>query len=748
MRDAETHNPSRIKLVSLVVPVTCHPDAFNAGYTGIHSLQERQTNLKNYSTWLGRMRQIFDYIAPPSSFSRTHSLVSPLLVHHVPASHAVVHTTVTGCDFLRDQGIAYAFKLRDAGVQSSLEVLPGVPHGFVWAVTSNATKQWTANQVSTSPTPHAKRDISPTCSRSDRIRRLDALVEPVMGAGYARRDPIHLVLALVACVVVGIARILRHLRLIQIRDRDSDTPNSSPSDLTTYLNMNLPPAFQFDVQDSRTGGRENEPNWLCHGDLGGLCHNSPFRDRECNKDDLEKDFSTMAESPFTQTFRLEGDCTASAFERDIFSVQDIDSTGPASPWQAPASTAPNISSSQGRMEEINKFFDELYPVYPIINKSSLYRRIMSTDTESDIHFQMLLLAIPMINLGRSCRRKPSEDCKSALQAQITALEQSRAEYDFAESPNLDTVVVSFLLFCVNNVLSRHNRAFLYLSETRDLFRFVTMKMLGQRPTGDDLRRSARIELTLFIAEAATSSIYGAGSFYKHRTTSVAASARILQENAADDVWERHIDNLLLRLAIVHAGATGSATQESQADSLQWLHLDGMPSFDPSYIAINQAVSHTLSPGSLTAMQKQTTDVILTTHWRSIETLAASVRSRQGLDSQRRLIRMLCEKSGSALASSCALDEGFLRVVGIGKVALIAFNLRNVVASACGQSGLDQCKNVLAGLVFTVIRADYEGSFLVMLRDCIDFVSGANDIRPPPSSIHPQAQDWIFGNHSA
>lgn len=62
-------------------------------------------------------------------------------------SHAAIHITVAGCDFLCDQGIAYAVKLRDAGIHSTLEIIPGVPHGFVWAVASNATKQWTANQV-------------------------------------------------------------------------------------------------------------------------------------------------------------------------------------------------------------------------------------------------------------------------------------------------------------------------------------------------------------------------------------------------------------------------------------------------------------------------------------------------------------------------------------------------------------------------------------------------------------------------
>lgn len=59
MRDAQTHSPSRIKLVSLVVPVTCHPDVFMSDYAATRSMQTRQANLDIYNTALQRIRQIF-----------------------------------------------------------------------------------------------------------------------------------------------------------------------------------------------------------------------------------------------------------------------------------------------------------------------------------------------------------------------------------------------------------------------------------------------------------------------------------------------------------------------------------------------------------------------------------------------------------------------------------------------------------------------------------------------------------------
>ena len=36
-----------------------------------------------------------------------------------------------GCDFLRDEGRAYAGRLRDAGVDAEDVCYPGQPHGFV-----------------------------------------------------------------------------------------------------------------------------------------------------------------------------------------------------------------------------------------------------------------------------------------------------------------------------------------------------------------------------------------------------------------------------------------------------------------------------------------------------------------------------------------------------------------------------------------------------------------------------------------
>jgi acetyl esterase/lipase len=70
-----------------------------------------------------------------------------VLLAPVSKTHPPVHITVCGCDALRDEGIAYAMKLRDAGVDAQLEIVPGVPHGLNVSPKTHVAKQWYRNLV-------------------------------------------------------------------------------------------------------------------------------------------------------------------------------------------------------------------------------------------------------------------------------------------------------------------------------------------------------------------------------------------------------------------------------------------------------------------------------------------------------------------------------------------------------------------------------------------------------------------------
>jgi acetyl esterase/lipase len=62
-------------------------------------------------------------------------------------NHPSTHITVAGCDVLRDEGIAYALQLRNAGIDTQLEIVPGVPHGVTISPTTPVAEQFFRNQV-------------------------------------------------------------------------------------------------------------------------------------------------------------------------------------------------------------------------------------------------------------------------------------------------------------------------------------------------------------------------------------------------------------------------------------------------------------------------------------------------------------------------------------------------------------------------------------------------------------------------
>lgn len=62
-------------------------------------------------------------------------------------NHPPVHVTVAGCDGLRDEGILYAIQLRDAGIDTQLEIVTGVPHGINLSPTTNVARQYFRNQA-------------------------------------------------------------------------------------------------------------------------------------------------------------------------------------------------------------------------------------------------------------------------------------------------------------------------------------------------------------------------------------------------------------------------------------------------------------------------------------------------------------------------------------------------------------------------------------------------------------------------
>jgi acetyl esterase len=109
---------------SLPVPVLCHPAHFPTSVYPFTSYDECFGTLLSS----GEMRNIWASYLMGSDTTGSNPLVSPLLgdFKDLPPHYLFV----AGQDPNRDEAIAYARKLKEAGVDGDITVYPGVPHEF------------------------------------------------------------------------------------------------------------------------------------------------------------------------------------------------------------------------------------------------------------------------------------------------------------------------------------------------------------------------------------------------------------------------------------------------------------------------------------------------------------------------------------------------------------------------------------------------------------------------------------------
>ncbi|CEJ82339.1 hypothetical protein VHEMI02410 [[Torrubiella] hemipterigena] len=129
-----------IKLLGqlLRIPCVCHLDAYPPELN-LYSMED----LKDAPLLSRRSVELFlqYYAADP-----TNTDMSPLLNKNF-AGLAPAYIQIAGADPLRDEGLAYADKLKHAGVTTKVDIYPGLPHAFGFFTNLSATVKYAADLV-------------------------------------------------------------------------------------------------------------------------------------------------------------------------------------------------------------------------------------------------------------------------------------------------------------------------------------------------------------------------------------------------------------------------------------------------------------------------------------------------------------------------------------------------------------------------------------------------------------------------
>ncbi|KAH6668411.1 alpha/beta hydrolase domain-containing protein [Halenospora varia] len=143
LQDSTEHEVSRIRHMNLVVPVTCHPDLYPAALRSESGSMQRYPFGGDAAGGNAALKRLWTlYLGSNIGDKRASVLLAT-----PPPNHSPLHITVGGTDGLRDEGIAYALLLRNAGIDAQLEIIPGVPHGITVSPSAFVAQQFVRNQV-------------------------------------------------------------------------------------------------------------------------------------------------------------------------------------------------------------------------------------------------------------------------------------------------------------------------------------------------------------------------------------------------------------------------------------------------------------------------------------------------------------------------------------------------------------------------------------------------------------------------
>jgi hypothetical protein len=388
---------------------------------------------------------------------------------------------------------------------------------------------------------------------------------------------------------------------------------------------------------------------------------------------------------------------------------DVTARPASKSWSRFIKTFPLLRESL--LTEVSEFFAQCWLTYPVLHWETVMEKIQSEVYLSDPDFRILLVSIRLLNEAGKLRASPGHG-SSTLSSLSKDIEDMRSsdDYDFANVPSIDTVVVSLFLFTAYSVCNKHNRAFCYLSEAIGL-----LDMISEPSTPTETIRLQRLEHVLFVTESASVSIYGSERkrklarrpsgittpehtlmWYKNGNSSAEVQNWI--QNAERMKADEEAVKLLLLMTRLHLANEVTEVANVSVDNMMMANI--AQSF------------HNPSHNRSLPLSTQTADVAITRQWKLASQWWRVLSMGNNLPSSTDSLQVTIQILGmSTLQWSKTLEPGQLRIVGLGKVVALADNILNISTKL---GNIESCTNILGDLINIVLAMDYERYFAPQL----------------------------------
>lgn len=154
---------------------------------------------------------------------------------------------------------------------------------------------------------------------------------------------------------------------------------------------------------------------------------------------------------------------------------------------------------------IDVYFDRLHPTLPLLNRSSLFTRMLAKEHRRNPQFGSMLLSLCAFALTQPIEineRPTSSSRASQARLMIHEATKMRSCSEFGEHPTIEAVLTSFFLFGCLFGSNQHSAAFLRLREALDLAATLGLNDpdLYYRLPGDETGQRLRTYLVLSITE--------------------------------------------------------------------------------------------------------------------------------------------------------------------------------------------------------------------------------------------------------